>query len=159
MPYINKIPTPDIDTFPGAVFEQVGDVPIAQCEETQIVDAGPVWTISQNTIVFAAAGVDINLIGKIITVANSASDNGDWTIIAQVDNTLTLNHTWIGAAAGADIVIHDTGQAYLTRNSQSFAQFIHDLGYAYTIKGGKLYTDCPNLTLADACTNTWNPGE
>lgn len=156
---INAIDTPDTSNFPAAVFVQEGDVPIAQCEETQITDTDPAWLHSTSTITADPSIADIDLTGKSATIANSISDDGTYTILAQNGQTITIDHTFAGGDMFADAVYHDTGEAYLTRDVQSFADFIHENGYAYTIKGGKLFTDCPNATLANACSNLWNPGE
>lgn len=160
MAYINKITTPDMDTFPGAVFEQTGDVPIAQCQETQIDKIGTGNTDGSTAkLTDGAAFTGFDLAGKILSISAPPGNVGDYTVISNDNNILTLASTPPASSGVNSYTVHDTGQAYLTRDINSFAEFIHNAGYAYTIKGGKLYTDCPNLTLADACSTTWNPGD
>lgn len=159
MGYINKITTPEVGNFPAAVFEQQGEVPIAQCEETQISEINCSIYSTQIFLIKTAAFTAINLTGKKVTVTNSAADDGTYNILAHDDDMLTTDHEFQNTENAVTIAVHDAGQAYLTRNIKSFADFIHNAGYAYTIKGGKLYTDCPNGTLSPACSNTWNPGE
>ena len=63
----------------------------------------------------------------------------------------------IGIDGGATCIVHDDGQAYLTRDEQSFAMFIRDQSGPYTFKAGKLYTGITNPPLNAACSDTWNP--
>lgn len=156
---INKITQPDPDNFPGALFQAEGSVPIAQCQETQITFTGASTASDQVTVTKVGEWAGVDLAGKKITITAPAPDAGTYNVISNTDDVVTTDHTFIaGGAAGAG-TIQDAGQAYLTRDLASFARFIQAQGYAYTIKGGQLYTDCPNGTMTNACSDTWNPGE
>lgn len=159
MGYINQILTPDPDTFPGAIFEAAGNVPEAQCQESQIVSVAGTSTTGTGILTEVGKFVGIDLAGKKCDVTLPALDVGTYDIISNDDDALLLDYSFAGPPGGVNYTCEDAGQAYLTRNLNSLARFIHDAGFAYTIKGGKLYTDCPNLTLADACSDTWDPGE
>ena len=148
----------DIGAFPGSKFVVDDTPPIAQCQETQFTVLGPSWPPSGSVITAAGSTFDdISLLGKICTIAGSASDDGDYEVLAQTSTTLTIDHTFIGTEGVATVIVHDDLQAYLTRNKQSFAKYI-DVNYkAYTIKGGQLYTDLADPPMDDACSDTWSP--
>jgi len=148
----------DIQAFPGAHFEIAGDVPVAQCSEAKIEGFGDTEDAPQfrlNTILNYFAGYDLT--GKICTIFASVAGNiGDFDITSNLTSRLFLQQD-PGNSSRADFYIHDGGSLILTRNVKSFAEFIHAAGYAYTIKGGKLYTNMPSAELKDACTILFDP--
>lgn len=159
MGYVNKVNDPNQQEFPGAAFEVSGDAPYSQCDAGAVNESTPDWSIGTSIISSVYQCANYNFIGKKATISGSASDDGTYDITAQSADTITIDHTFVGAVGAATVAIKDADGTHLTRNKASFAQFIHNNGYAYTIKGGKLWTDCPNLTLANACPVTWDPGE
>ena len=148
---------PDPESFPDAKFAAEGDLPITQCEETQSLEMGCTSVGGSAILTKAGAWTGYDLTGKICTIQGVPINNGDYTILSNTDNTLTL-HTHLGQTSDLNVATcHDTGQAYLTRNVPSLIRFIENEGYAYTIKGGLLYTNCPNVPLQNACSNLWDP--
>lgn len=160
MGFVNKITTPDQDAFPGALFEIAGNVPEAECQETKNVQVGCSATAGQFTITDVPdQWGELDLAGKEVVVAGTVGDDGTYGIVSNTPGVLTTDHEFVGTEGAINATVQDVGQTYLTRNISSFARFIHESGFAYTIKGGKLYTNCPDVTLADACSDTWNPNE
>ncbi len=158
MGFIHAITTPDLQTFPAAVFKQAGSVPEAQCQESTlnvlgltIVNGSPLMTKAAN---FAA----VDLQGKEVVVTNSTTDDGTYNIISNTDDAVLTDHNFTTSEALPNGAFGDVAQAYLTRDLNSFGHFIHAEGGAYTIKGGVLYTDMVNFDLEPACSDTWNPG-
>lgn len=159
MAYIDKITSPDPDTFPGALFQQAGEVPEAQCQETKITNTDAALVNGSPIITEVGAWPGIDLAGKEVVVSGTVFSDGTYGILSNTDDTLTTDNQFAENIATADTIVQDVGQTYLRRNIASFARFISAAGYAYTIKGGKLYTDCPDGTLSGACSDTWNPEE
>lgn len=157
MGFIKERTEPDPDNFPGALYEIVGQVPVDQCKEAIISDGAVTWSIGQSIISNISGLNSIYIVGKKCTITASIMDDGTYDILSQTTTTITIDHTFIDLATGAIIEIHDSSQTYLTRNLQSFLDFIKSEGYAYTIKAGILYTNCPNPPLANACSTTFNP--
>ena len=159
MSYIKDLQSnPDPQTFPGAKFEVAGTPPKAQCTEAKIegdnadTENDPTFRLTD-----FANFTGYNLIGKVCHITASVGGNtGDFDITDNDDNSLTLLQD---PGEGDPVTYHITNGAALelTRNAQSFADFIHAAGYAYTFKGGKLYTDIPSGQLQPACTITWDP--
>ena len=144
--------------FPQAQFEIVGEVPAAQCSEAQIegdsatTSDGELGTLSDEGKFAGWA-----LTGKVCHITASVGGNtGDFNITGHDDNTLLLD---ANPGYGDPVTYHitDGGELILTRNEASFAAFIRAAGYAYTFKGGKLFTDMPSGQLKDACTILFDP--
>lgn len=148
----------DIQAFPGALFEMAGTVPKPQCTEAQIEgDQANTESDPFPKLIDIGAFVGFNLAGKVCHITASVGGNiGDFDITANMDNSLDLVQD---PGLGFPVTYHitDAGEFELTRDMGSFAKFIHAAGYAYTIKGGKLYTNMPNGLLKDACTILWDP--
>lgn len=149
---------PKLQTFPNAQFEIAGDVPAAQCSEAQIEgDDATTTTLPAFTLWHPGAFAGWALNGKTCRITASVGGNtGDFLVVA-------TNPDFLGLGAdpgnGDPVTYHviDGGELILTRNVQSFAEFIHAAGYAYTIKGGKLYTTMPSSELQNACTILFDP--
>lgn len=149
---------PKIQTFPSTTFQIEGEVPKAQCTEAKIegddahTDAEPDRRlVDPNKFTGYALGA------KICTITASVGGNtGDFTIEWNSDSVLKLA-TDPGNGDPVTYHVHDGGELELARDVQSFAEFIHAAGYAYTIKGGKLHTNIPSAQLQDACTITFDP--
>ncbi len=148
----------DIQTFPGAKFEIVGDVPAPQCSEAKIEgDSAITRAIPFSDLTDAGAFAGYALVGKVCHITASVGGNtGDFDINFQDDNQIAFT-TNPGAGDPVEYYISDGGALILTRNVTSFASYIHAAGYAYTIKGGNLYTNMPNGQLKDACSILFDP--
>ncbi|MBA7658244.1 hypothetical protein ES703_66193 [subsurface metagenome] len=158
MGYIRRLDSNvDIQAFPGANFELTGDIPAPQCSEAKIEADDGVTYASTDSLNDPGKFTGYDLSDKICTITASVGGNtGDFTIFANTDNSLTF-FTDPGDGDPVEYYIHDGGSLILTRNAKSFAEFIHAAGYAYTIKGGKLYTNMPNGLLKNACTILFDP--
>ncbi|GAI05590.1 unnamed protein product [marine sediment metagenome] len=147
----------DIQAFPGAHFIINNDVPPAQCSEAQIEgdDATTTQTgLDRLTDPGKFAGYDLT--GKVCTITASVGGNtGDFAILSNTDDTIAIEFP--GEGDPVAYYVRDGGELILTRDQKSFAQFIHAAGYAYTIKGGRLFTNMPNGLLKEACTILWEP--
>lgn len=148
----------DIQAFPGARFEIAGDVPVAQCSEAKIEgDDATTENATYKTLLHAGKFAGYDLTGKVTTITASVGGNtGDFDILSNTDDQLFFNQD-PGDADPVTYYVHDGGSLILTRNAKSFAEYIHAAGYAYTIKGGKLYTNMPSDQLKDACTILFDP--
>ena len=148
----------DTQAFPGAEFEIAGEVPESQCSETRLegingLTRGAPFKDLLNAPIFEGW----NLIGKIChIITNPGGNTGDFDIIANSPNHLDFAQD-PGFGDPTDFYISNGSTLILTRDLKSFAQFIHAAGYAYTIKGGKLYTDIPSAQLQTACTILFDP--
>jgi len=159
MGYIRRLDSNvDIQAFPGALFELTGHVPAPQCSEARI--EGDDATTSNGltpTLHHPGKFVLETLDEKVCTITASVGGNiGDFDIQWNDDDTLTLVQD-PGTGDPVEYYVHDGGSLILTRNAKSFAQYIHAAGYAYTIKGGKLYTNMPSGQLKDACSILFDP--
>lgn len=159
MGYIRRLDSnADIQAFPGALFELAGEVPAPQCSEAKL-EGDDAYTVDGITKRLYHTGkfIGYDLSGKVCTITASVGGNtGDFDIGSNIDDSLNLNQN-PGSGNPVTYYVHDGGSLILTRNVQSFAEYIHAAGYAYTIKGGKLYTNMPNGLLKDACTILFDP--
>lgn len=148
----------DIQSFPGAHFVINNDVPAAQCSEAQIEgDDATTTTLPDRKLVNLGAFVGYDLTGKVCHITASVGGNtGDFDIEANDNNVLELTQD-PGTGNPVTYYITDGGELILTRNEHSFAAYIHAAGYAYTFKGGKLYTNMPSGQLKEACTILFDP--
>ena len=147
----------DTQAFPGANFEIAGTVPVAQCSEAKIEGTTAQTTTAGQNLIDAAKFAGFALTGKVCHIIVSPTGNtGDFGITGNGDNFLFLDAD-PGDSVDVQYYITDGGALILTRNVQSFAQFIHAAGYAYTIKGSKLYTNMPSGQLKAACSILFDP--
>lgn len=147
----------DIQAFPGAHFEIAGEAPLTQCSEAKIEGDHAFLVIAPPQLKDVGAFVSYDLTGKVCTVVSGPfAIPGDYDILSNTDDALTLA-TSPGDSPEVVYYVHDGGSLILTRNIASFAKFIHAAGHAYTIKGGKLYTDMPSAQLKNACTILFDP--
>ncbi|MBA7588938.1 hypothetical protein ES708_31009 [subsurface metagenome] len=147
----------DPQAFPGATFQIEGTVPQAQCSEAKIEGDSATTESVSFSLTDPGKFVDENLNGKFCTItASVGGDPGTYEINFTSDNTLGFT-TSPGDGDPVEYYIHNGGELILTRNKESFAAYIHAAGYAYTIKGGKLYTDMPSGLLKDACSILFDP--
>lgn len=159
MGYIRRLDTnADIQAFPGALFELTGHVPTPQCSEAKLEGVnGGTGSMPNFHLIDNGAFTGYDLTGKVCTITASVGGNlGDFDIISNTPSDLTLAQD-PGTGYTVTYYIHDGGELILTRDIPSFAKFIHAAGYAYTIKGGKLYTDMPSGLLKRACTILFDP--
>ena len=158
MGYIKRLDSNvDIQAFPGALFELAGDVPAPQCSEARIEGDSAITTLLGSDLIDPGKFAGYALAGKVCTITASVGGNtGDFNIVVNNDNQLFLT-TDPGDGDPVEYYVHDGGSLILTRDVQSFAEFIHAAGYAYTIKAGKLYTNMPSGQLKDACTILFDP--
>lgn len=147
----------DVGAFPGSTFVVNGTPPIAQCEESSINFLNATTTAGGNTLTKIGISIGIDLSNKTVTIAAPPLNAGDYIILSNTDDVLTLATTTPNASAVNTGNIKDTGQAYLTRNESSFQRFIESEGKAHTTKGGQLFTDIADPPMDDACSNTFNP--
>lgn len=149
---------PKIQTFPGATFQIQGQVPAAQCSEAKIEgdDAeteGPPFL----GLVHFQKFIGYNLVGKICHITASVGGNtGDFDITSNDEHILHFVQD-PGDGYPVEYYISNGSELILTRDIQSFAQFIHAAGYSHTIKGGKLYTNIPSNLLQPACSILFDP--
>jgi len=147
----------DPQAFPGAKFEIVGDVPAPQCSEARVegtgaqIDAGLEWIYQPGKFVGWV------FTGKKVTVTSPLANAGTYNITGWNDNFIYTDTIFAEDTNEAEYYVHNGGSLILTRDVASFAAYIHAAGYAYTIKGGKLYTNMPNGQLKEACTIEWDP--
>lgn len=147
----------DPQAFPGANFEIVGSVPVAQCSEAQIEGTeGTTWA-DDNTLNDAGAFAGFDLTGKILHITAPPANAGDYTIASNTNDLLIFAPNTSETSFTTEYYVTDGGELILTRNATSFASYIHAAGYAYTFKGGKLHTNMPNGQIKDACTILWDP--
>lgn len=158
MGYIRRLDSnADTQAFPGAKFELAGEPPAPQCSEAKIESetgrtAGMVKFLTDE-----GKFTGFDLTGKVCHITASVGGNtGDFDIADNDDDTL---HFVQDPGSGEPVTYHITngGELILTRNTPSFAKFIHAAGYAYTVKGGKLYTNMPNGQIKNACTILFDP--
>lgn len=147
----------DIQAFPGCLSVSVDTPPEAQCQEAQIDEAAGAVADGPVIITDVAAFAGIDLAGKKVTVTAPVGDAGTYNVISNTDDVLTTDHAFGEVSAVAAYTVHDDGQAYLTRNANSFARFADSLGNAYSIVNGQLYSDVATGPLANACTDTYDP--
>ncbi len=147
----------DTQAFPGAEFEIAGEVPAPQCSEAKI-ESILGFTNEIGPILFDTGKfVGWNLAGKKITITFPLDMIGTFDINDNLDDLLVVATELIGPRANINYYIHNGGSLILTRNVTSFTAFIRAAGYAYTIKGGKLYTNIPAEFLQPACTILFDP--
>ena len=89
-----------------------------------MVDGRPDWGVGFSVINFTTPREGMHFVGKIATVANSISDDGDYNIIAHNNTLVTVDHVFTGGDAGSDVTIHDAAGPYLTRTPPDFETFI-----------------------------------
>lgn len=147
----------DIQAFPGARFEITGEVPAPQCSEAKIEGEHGETSMGGNGLIDTGAFVGFDLTDKILHVTSPEENKGDYTIIGNTDDQCICLPVFPITWNNNVYFITDGGELVLTRNVKSFAEFIHAAGYAYTIKGRKLYTDMPTAQLKDACTVIFDP--
>lgn len=148
----------DLEDFPGCAAVVVDTPPEAQCQEAQIDEAAGTIADGPVTITDVGAFTGIDLAGKKVTVTAPVGEAGTYGVVSNTDNVLTTDHAFGEASAVCAYTVHDTGQAYLTRNESSFQRFIENLGNAHTTRNGQLYTDVQTGPLAAACSDTYSPG-
>lgn len=149
---------PKLQTFPSSQFVIEGEVPTSQCSEAKIEgDNASTTNGLANTLTDPGKFTGYDLTGKVCTITASVGGNtGDFAIASNFDNVLFLT-TNPGNGDPVTYYVHDGGSLIITRDIQSFAEFIHAAGYAYTIKGGKLYTTIPSSNLQPACSILFDP--
>lgn len=153
-----KIGENNPNPFPDTKFTIEGEVPAAQCTEAKIAGLNATTSpIPDPHLTDPGAFTGYNLTGKICHITYSEGGAiGPKFIISNNDNSLEFG---ADPGFGSNVQYHvtDGGSLILTRNVESFAQFIHTQGYAYTFKGGKLHTNCPQGSLKHACTVIFDP--
>ena len=147
----------DLAAFPGCAAVVNDEPPETECQETEIAGAAGSITTGLSILTDVGAFTGINLTGKILTVTAPVGEAGDYTILSNTDDVITIAETWGATDAAVAYTVHDEGQAYLRRNESSFTRFIENLGNAHTTVNGQLYTDVATGPLADACSDTYAP--
>ncbi|MBA7705924.1 hypothetical protein ES703_114766 [subsurface metagenome] len=134
-----------------------GDVPASQCSEAKIEGDDAITSSAQKSLIDPGAFAGFALVGKVLNITASVGGNtGLFSISFNDDNILGL-FTDPGDGDPVTYFLRNGGELILTRNIQSFAEFISAAGYAYTIKGAKLYTNIPSEFLQPACTILFDP--
>ena len=158
MGYIRDITNQNkLQTFPGAHFEQTGDVPAAQCTDAHLQGEHGQSIATQGPLTDTGKFVGQALGGKACHITAPPANAGDYNILFNNDDFVVCNPVLTITSNDNVYYITDGGDLILTRDLTSFAQYIHDAGYAYTIKGGKLYTNMPDPQLQKACVVIWSP--
>lgn len=149
---------PKPQTFPGATYQIQGQVPASQCSEAQIEgDSASTQGAPFQVLNDFGKFVGWFLIGKKCTIiTNPGGNTGTFNIVGNTNNTLSLTPD-PGTGTPTAYYVHNGGSLILTRDIQSFAQFLSAAGSAFTIKGGKLYTSAPSNTLQNACSILFDP--
>ena len=147
----------DVEAFPGCQSIVVDTPPEAQCQEAQIDESLGTIADGPVTITEATKFVGFDLAGKSVTVTAPFGEVGTYGVVSNTDDVLTTDHAFGEASAVVEYTVHDTGQAYLTRNESSFTRFVENLGNAHTTINGQLYTDVATGPLAGACSDTYSP--
>lgn len=147
----------DLEDYPGCAAVVIETPPETQCQETEIAGATGTTTLAGDTLTDVGAFVGIDLAGKILTITAPPANVGDYTILSNTDDVLTLATTTAEASAVNVFTVHDAAQTYLRRNPASFVRFIENLGNAHTTVNGQLYTDVLTGPLAAACSDTYSP--
>lgn len=148
----------DPQAFPGATFEIQGTVPEPQCSEAKIEgDDATTENLGFKQLRHTAKFTGWNLTGKVCTITtNPGGNTGDFDIDSNTNDFLFFDQN-PGNGSPTTYYVHNGGELILTRDIQSFAEFIHAAGYAYTIKGGKLFTSMPSALLKNACSILFDP--
>ncbi|MBA7528101.1 hypothetical protein ES705_20284 [subsurface metagenome] len=147
----------DPQAFPGATFQIEGTVPEAQCSEAKIEGDSAVTSSAGPLLQDAGKFAGYALTGKVCTITASVGGNtGDFDITNNDEDGLLLAQD-PGDGDPVTYYVHDGAELILTRDVQSFADYIHAAGYAYTIKAGKLFTNMPSDQLKNACTILFDP--
>ena len=147
----------EIAAFPGCEAV-VDDTPgEAQCQESQVVALTCDTVNLEYNVTKVGAFVGIDLTDKKVTITNSSTDDGEYTIVSNTDDILVTDHQFTTTEALATATCHNAGNAFLTRSESSFIRFIENLGNAHSTLNGQLYTDVATGPLADACTDTYSP--
>lgn len=147
----------DIQAFPGAHFEIVGDVPAPQCSEYAIEGDHGLTFAFGITLTDPGKFAGYNLNGKFLHITSPPPNVSTRPIVANSDNHVQCTGTVPDASPDNVYTVTDGGELILTRDVASFAQYIHAAGWAYTIKGGKLYTNMPSDQLKTACSILFDP--
>jgi len=148
---------PDIQAFPGAQFQIVGTVPAPQCSEAKIEGTNATTTFPPWKLNDPGKFAGYTLGGNFLTVTKSTGGfPGTFAIQYNDDDSLTIGEP-LGIGTEVEYYIHNSGSLILTRDIASFATYIHNAGYAYTIKGRTLYTNMPNDLIKNACTILFDP--
>lgn len=149
---------PKEQTFPSSQFVIAGDVPVAQCSKAHLEgDSAVTFAAPFRQLEESGKFVGHDLTGDVCTITASVGGNtGDFDIASNSNNALTFVQD-PGAGNPVAYYVHNGGELIETRNVQSFAEFIDAAGYAYTIKGGQLYTNMPSAELAVACQILFAP--
>lgn len=145
-------------TFPGSTFVIEGEPPEEQCSEALIEGANAVTrTPPFLDLCDVGAFAGHNLVGKVCHIIASVGGNtGNFDIILNDDDCVVFN-TNPGNGDPVEYYVTNGGSLILTRTMESFAAFIFEAGYSYTIKGGKLFTNIPSAMLQPACSIVFNP--
>lgn len=145
-------------TFPNATFVIEGEPPEAQCSEALLEGDNAVTTQPPFLdLVDAGAFAGHNLVGKVCHIIASVGGNtGNFNIIINDDDSVVFDSN-PGNGTNVEYYITNGGSLILTRTMESFAAFIAEAGYSYTIKGGKLFTNIPSAMLQPACSIVFNP--
>ncbi len=147
----------DIQAFPGARYEIAGEVPASQCSEAKIKGEHGETHAGFASLIDFGKFIGWNLAGKVCHITNPPINVGDYDITHNVDPEIYFVQEVPHTSFDNEYYITNGGELILTRNIQSFAEFFHAAGRAYTIKSGKLYTDTPIPDLESACTILFDP--
>ena len=147
----------DPQTFPGATFEIQGEVPETQCSEAAVEGDHGETGASGFILLDPGNFVGWNLTDKVLHITSPPANIGDYDITDNSDDHLALAQSTPAASFDNVYFVTNGGELILTRNVQSFAQFIHAAGHSYTIKGNKLYTNIPSDQLQNACSILFDP--
>ena len=147
----------DPQTFPGATFEIEGTVPESQCSEAKIEGDNATTVDFLRRLIDLGKFTGFNLVGKFCTIiASTGGNTGTFSITANTNDNLTFLE-FPGDGTNVEYYCHNGGELIVTRDIASFAAFISAAGYAYTIKGGKLFTNIPSAQLQPACSILFDP--
>lgn len=148
---------PKTQTFPSSTYEIAGTVPASQCSEARIEATNGFTLAGNNFLSLPGAFAGFALVGKTLTVSQPPPNAGIYIITGNNDDIVTIGPNFAVTFFSNQFFVKNGGELILTRDIQSFAEFISAEGFSYTVKGGKLYTNIPPHRMANACTILFNP--
>ncbi len=147
----------DKKAFPGSTFVVNDTPPATQCTEDDIILFASITTAGQPFLTQVARFAGIDLAGKNLFLAVPPANAGNYTVISNTDDVLTVTPNFPATDAGNGGFVSDPSEALLTRSVQSFTRFIQANGAAHTSKAGQLFTNLPDPPMDDACTLVFDP--
>lgn len=117
---------------------------------------GQTWADDNSLKEILAFGA-FDLTGKILHITAPPANVGQYDIVANNEDVLNLLQRTPIASLVNQWFIPTAPEITITRNLQSFAQYLSTLGLPYTIKAGKIYTSASTSQLEPSCKILFDP--